>query len=179
MSAQTIRTTERPNESEFADYYAGYIALVPDGDILERLHDQQSELGKTLENVTADESLVLHAPYTWTLRQVMGHMADTERIFGYRANRFLAGDATPLPGFDENQFVAAADFNRIDLRDLVREWQVLREANLMLFRRAKAPEWTFAGNASGFPVTPRALAWMIAGHVEHHLAIIRKRLGHA
>jgi uncharacterized damage-inducible protein DinB len=166
----------RPESDEFAPFYGKYIDLVPHGELLALLRQQVTDMQTVFENVSPEASLKLHAPYTWSLRQVMGHMCDAERIFGYRATRFLVGDATELPGYEENSFVDNAHFNDIDLPALLSEWRALREANLCLFSRANPENGTFVGVASGVGVTPRALAYIIAGHVIHHLTIVRRRL---
>ncbi|MFO0891630.1 MAG: DinB family protein [Isosphaeraceae bacterium] len=168
--------TERPDGSEYAPFYAGYVKLVPEGDILATLEAQLGEMLVLLSSVSESESLVRHAPYTWSVREVVGHMTDAERVFGYRALRFSRSDATPLASFDENAYTQAGCFDRVPLADLVREFEVTRRSNLLLFRHLSPESWSRGGKASDNFVTVRALAHIIVGHARHHTEILRKRL---
>lgn len=166
----------RPDATEYAPHYEKYLAKVTDGDILPAL---ESELAKTmalLRAVPAKEAGVLHPPYTWTVRQVVGHLIDSERVFGYRALRIARGDATPLPGFDENAYAQAADSDRYPLEELASEFESLRRSHLWLFRHLPAEAWTRRGVANNTPVSVRALAYILVGHERHHTAILRQRL---
>jgi hypothetical protein len=169
-------TPTRPAPSEYAPYYAGYVNAVPDGDILTILERQPAELRALLGGLTESEALTLHPPYTWTIKQVVGHLNDGERVFAYRALRFSRGDTTPLPGFDQDPYVAAAPSNRLPLADLLDEFATLRRSTLFLLRPLDAAAWSRAGIASDAPVTVNALAHILAGHVAYHAAIVRKRL---
>jgi hypothetical protein len=167
----------RPEPSEYALHYGNYIRLVPEEDVLEAM---KSELARTLEllrAVSEDESLRRHPPYTWSVRQVVGHLIDSERVFGYRALRFARGDATPLPGFDENAYAAAAGSDRIALADLAEEFEALRRSHLCLFAGLPGDAWDRRGLANQAEVSVRALAYVVVGHERHHMAIVRKRLG--
>jgi DinB superfamily len=168
---------ERPTPSEYAPFYAGYIAAVPDGDILETLGRQISELRQLVAAIPADRETFRYGEGKWSVREVVGHMIDGERVFSYRALRFSRGDQTPLPGFEENQYVAASTFDRRPLSSLVDELVLLRQANLALLRGFAPEDWTRTGTASGKPVSVRALAFIMAGHVRHHLNILRDRYG--
>jgi hypothetical protein len=170
----------RPDPSEYSPYYANYIAHAPDdGDILAILEHQPAELRALLGGLSDAEALAVHPPYTWTIKQVVGHLNDGERVFAYRALRFSRGDATPLPGFDQDPYVAAAPSNRLPLADLLDEFDALRRATLHLLRPLDAAAWSRSGVASDAPVTVKALAYILAGHVNYHAAILRKRLGRA
>jgi hypothetical protein len=167
----------RPGPTEYDPYYGKYIALVPEGDILAALEAQLGETLALLRPVPEDQGGVRHPPYTWSVKEVVGHLTDSERVFGYRALRFARGDATPLPGFDENAYARAADSDRCSLSDLVSEFEAVRRSHLWLFRGLPASAWAQVGEANGSAVSVRALAYIIAGHGRHHTAILRRRLG--
>jgi hypothetical protein len=167
----------RPQAGEYASFYETYVRLVPESDIIETMARQRDETVALFSHVSPETSLVAHAPYTWTLRQVAGHLADGERVFGYRAMRISRGDTTPLAGFDENAYTTAGDFNRIDLTRLTAEFVALRDSNILMFMNLPDKAWCLRGVASGAEVSVQALAYILVGHVAHHLAIARRRLG--
>jgi DinB family protein len=167
----------RPSSSEYAPAYDGYVALVLEDDIVKVLEEQLAELVALLLPVAEEQGNVRHPPYTWSVKEVVGHLTDGERIFGCRALRFARGDAAALPGFDENSYVRAGDFDRCQLADLVEEFALVRRSHLWLFRQVPEAAWTRTGEASGSAVSVRALAYIMAGHVRHHAAILRRRLG--
>jgi uncharacterized damage-inducible protein DinB len=167
--------TDRPADTEYAPFYAGYVALVPEADILAVLGSQVDEFRRLLAAVPAGQESQRYAEGKWTIRQVIGHLVDAERVFGYRAFCFSRGERAALPSFDENQYVDAARSDSVPLRDLVEELAVVREANLAFLRRLDAREWAQIGTASGKPVSVRALAWVMAGHPRHHVRILRER----
>jgi hypothetical protein len=117
-----------------------------------------------------------HPPYTWTVKQVVGHLTDAERVFGHRAFRFARNDPTPLPGFDENTYVTNASFDDSPLDELLTEFEFVRRANLSFFRHLPDEAWLHTGTANGNNVSVRALAFILVGHARHHIAILRKRL---
>lgn len=168
---------ERPTPSEYAPFYAGYIAALADGDILETLERQTSELRQLAASTPADRETFRYGEGKWSVREVFGHLIDGERVFSYRVLRFSRGDETPLPGFDENDYVAASHFDRRPLSDLVDELVLLRQANLRLLRSLAPEDWTRTGTANNHPVSVRALAFIMAGHVRHHLNLLRDRYG--
>lgn len=165
----------RPTPGEYAAFYETYVMLVPEDDILATLQPQLDEMMDLRRSIPEAESLVHHAPYTWSTRQVVGHMTDAERVFGHRALRFARADATPLPGFDETAYVNAAGYDRISLEDLAAEFEAARRSNILLFRNLDDDAWRRAGEANGHRVTVRALAFMIVGHARHHTNILRQR----
>lgn len=169
----------RPAPTEYAPYYGKYLALVPEDDVLAVLAEQLDQTLALLKGVPEEESLVRHPPYTWSIRQVVGHLTDSERIFGYRALRIARGDSTPLPGFDENAYAQAAEFDRIALGDLTAEFEALRRSHLWLFRSFSEAVWGRRGVANNSEVSARALAFIMAGHERHHTAIVRRRLSGA
>lgn len=169
----------RPLASEHAPFYAGYVALVPEVDVMGVLESQAREVDALLRSIPETQAGVLHPPYTWTIKQVIGHLIDGERIFAYRALRIARGDATPLPGFDENAYARSGEFDRLKGAQFADEFAAVRRSTVLLFRHLPDAAWSRAGTANGSPISVRASAFIIAGHVRHHVAIIRKRLGRA
>lgn len=166
----------RPDAHEYAEFYAGYIAKVADGNFFDQLANQVSELEHILRDVSNDRASRIDPPYGWTIKQVISHLIDGEKIFGYRLHRFACGDDQELPGFDENAFVDALEFETVSLNDLVDELITLRQANILFLKRIPPSYWDRKGIASKCSVTVRALSYISVGHIRHHLEIIRKRL---
>lgn len=177
MSQEAIYEIGVPAVGEYPPFMGNYIQLVHESNVLDALEQQSQRFREFIETVPANQLHVLHAPYTWTIAEVLGHCNDTERVFSYRAMRIAAGDKTPLPGFDENMMVAAFDYGVCDLNDLVDEWAHLRRSNIHLFSRLAAKQWKEIGEANGTPCSTRALAYAIIGHLRHHANILQKRLG--
>ncbi len=172
----TSTTTARPDAAEYPAAVKNYIRLVPDGDLRDFLAVQAEEFVTLVGPLDDAQALVKHAPYTWTIKQVVGHMADCERVFGYRAMRLSRHDTTPLPGFDENAYMAAIDFDRLPLGDLLAEFESQRRSNVLLLRHLDAEAWRRVGTINLHPMTVRAVAYVMAGHAAHHLAILHTRL---
>jgi hypothetical protein len=166
-----------PEPDEYAPFYQGYVARVREGDVVAVLAGQPGELARVAAAVPPEGEGHRYAPGKWSVRQVFGHLADAERLFGYRALCIGRGDTTPLPGFDENAYVDAGGFEDRTLAALVAELLAARESNLHLFRSFRAEEWRRRGTANGLGITVRALAWILAGHVRHHLAVLDERYG--
>jgi hypothetical protein len=167
----------RPESTEYAPFYAGYVARVPEGSILEILARQPEEVRRALATVPDERETYRYAPDKWSIREVIGHIGDAERIFGYRALRIGRGDETPLPGFDEKPFVAASGADARPLAGLVDELAAVRAANLIVLRHLPQAAWLNMGTASNNPVSVRAVAYTMAGHVLHHMAVLRERYG--
>lgn len=140
------------------------------------LGDQLYWMCELAGSLSAEQIDQVHKPYAWTVRQVIAHCLDAERVFGYRILRFAAGDETDLPGFDENAYVDAR-FGLGNVSHLITEMGALRQANIMLLRRITPVAWNRGGTVEGNRVTVRALAWMLAGHLQHHFSILEKRCG--
>jgi uncharacterized damage-inducible protein DinB len=164
-----------PAPDESAPFYHGYIARVTSDRIAEQLKGQLSELEQLFAAVTDSGALYRYAPGKWSVKEVLGHLADAERIFGYRMLRISRGDSTPLPGFDENAYVPAGRFDERRLGALVEAFRAVRQATLVLVEGTPAASWTLRGEASGNAVSARALAYIILGHVTHHLGVLRER----
>jgi uncharacterized damage-inducible protein DinB len=166
---------DRPPETEYASFYAGYVALVTEGDILSVLEGQVGEMRRLLGSLPAGRETYRYAEGKWSLREVLGHVVDAERIFGHRAFCLSRGEQAALPSFDQNQYVAAARSDSIALRDLLDELSLVRQSNLAVLRRLDAREWSRVGIASGAAVSVRALAFIMAGHPRHHLKVLQER----
>ena len=167
----------RPQAGEFAPYYQKYVDRVPAGDLLALLARQGEETAALLGKIKEKDAGHRYAPEKWSIREVVGHIADAERVFAYRALRFARGDEAPLQSFDENAFVAGGGFERRTLADLVAELRAVRQATLTLLRSLDDAAWARGGTASGKHVTVRALGHIIAGHEAHHVAILKERYG--
>lgn len=166
---------ERPGRDEYAPFYSDYVARVPAGDLVAILAAQISDTRALLEHVAPGREDERYAPGKWSIKEVVGHLADVERVLNYRALRIGRGDTTELPGFDEDAYVATADFGRRTLDDLVADLEVARQASVALFRGFGPEAWTRRGTANGQTVSVRALACIIAGHELHHRVILRER----
>ena len=166
----------RPEPDEYAPYYGRYIERVRSGDIALTLEDCARETAALLRSEMA-RNLADHryAEGKWSVKEVIGHLTDAERIFAYRMLRFGRGDATELPGFDENAYVPAGDFGARSLEELLEEFLAVRNATLSLVRSMPERAWTRRGVASNFVMSVRALAHVIAGHELHHRAILEQR----
>ncbi len=173
----TIDFAGRPEPGEFGDFHAGYIAAVPDGDIRQTLARESGLAADFYAAVPEARSGYAYAPGKWTIREVVAHLADSERVFAYRALRFGRGDRTPLPGFDQELWVPHCHAGTRSWAELLADFAVVREASLHLFRSFAPEDWARRGEASGIEVSVRALAWVVAGHELHHRRILIERYG--
>jgi hypothetical protein len=167
-------TSERPRAGEHAPYYSRYIDLVPPGDVIAQLRSQLDATLATLRAVSAENSLRRYQAGKWSLREVIGHLGDTERIMAYRALRFARNDRTPLPGFEQDDYIVPGHFDQREWSGLLAEFEAVRHSTVALLTGLDPDAWTRSGEASGQEVTVRALAWVIAGHELHHMAIVRE-----
>ncbi len=171
----TAPTIPRPKADEHSPYYSKYIDRVPEGDLVSLLRDQIVETVTLLRSVTPDREEYAYAPGKWTIKEVVGHIMDVERVMGYRALWFARSDVSPLPGFDENAWVPAANFGARRLADLTEELQIVRASTVYFAKGLDADVLARRGVANGQPVSVRALLYIIAGHERHHLALLRER----
>ena len=167
----------RPEAGEYAPYYQTYIDRVPAGDVIALLARQMDDTAALLATVKETDAGHRYAPGKWSIREVVGHISDAERVFAYRALRFARGDEAPLQKFDENLYVTGGGFDRRTLADLVAELRAVRQATLALVRGLDAAAVGRWGTASGHRVTVRALLHIIAGHEAHHVRILKERYG--
>jgi DinB family protein len=172
MSYQAIQP---PAAAEFNPFYATYIDPVAKENVLEGLEWQARSTAQLLAGISETQAAHRYAPGKWSLKEVIGHVTDAERIFAYRALRIARGDTTPLAGFDENAYVAAAGFDRRSLTQLAADLASIRVATLGLFGGLTAEELARGGTASGHPVSVRALAFIILGHERHHVNVLKSR----
>lgn len=169
-------TLARPAPDEFAPYYGRYVVRVPEeADPLVLLDSQRETVRALLGGLADSEAGFRYAEGKWSVREVVGHLADAERAFAYRALRFARRDPTPLPGFDEGPWAAASNADDRPLPELLDEFDSVRAATTTLFRSFPAEAFSRVGQASGHDVSVRALLFILLGHVEHHLAILRDR----
>ena len=171
----TEMTISRPDETEYLPYYDRYISLVPEGNILSLLEEQFEETLAFLRRIPEAQAGFRYAPDKWSVRQLLGHVIDGERIFAYRALRFARHDETPLPGFEQDDYVRHASFDDYPLAELIEEWASVRRSTLFLFKHLSGEAWSRRGLASESEVSVRALAYIIAGHERHHRQILRDR----
>jgi hypothetical protein len=169
----------QPATEESAPFYHGYIAEVRGGNIAEQMTAQLEELEHLFSPVNDRTVPGPYAPGKWSVKEVLGHLADTERIFAYRLLRIARGDATPLAFFDENAYVPAGRFDQRPLESLLAELRAVRQSTLALVEGIPADCWMARGQASGKLISARALAYIILGHAAHHLRVLRERYGMA
>ena len=167
----------RPDESDYPEYFRKYVSLVPEDDVLAALEPQVGLIDGLPARVGAAKETFAYAPGKWSVREMLGHINDGERVFAYRALTFSRFNAISLPGFDEETWTPHGHFASVPLRELADEFVALRRANLQMFRRLEAPQWNAGGQGDNKPITVRALAYVMAGHVRHHLGILRDRYG--
>lgn len=173
----TTFSIQRPAAGEYNPYYQKYVDLVPEGDLLETLQRQGGETVTLLRGIGDERSTHAYAPGKWTIREVVGHLTDAERVFTYRALTFARGDGSALPSFDENAWAAASNATHRGIDDHIDDFIAVRAATLALFRGFTPADVARAGVASGNRVTVRALAWITAGHERHHMDVLRDRYG--
>lgn len=165
----------KPEENEYAAFYAGYVQRVPAGsDIITLMSAQPGELTAKLNSVSEEKAMERPEAGEWNIKEVMGHICDTERIFAYRALRIARGDATPLAGFDQNTYVNGTQFDRRSLTDLIAEFEAQRKANVLCFKALTDEESKRMGTASDVPITTRALLYCMVGHVMHHIESLKQ-----
>jgi hypothetical protein len=164
----------KPAPGEFAPYFGLYIGMVPETDLEGFLSQQQIKFANELGLISEAQSAYRYAPGKWSLKQTLGHICDTERVFAYRLLRIARGDGTPLPGFEQNDYAATAASDAVSWVELTGEFFVVRAATVALLRHLPPDSWTRMGEAGGHPTSVRALAYMLAGHVEHHRELLRQ-----
>jgi DinB family protein len=167
----------RPLESEYAPFYRGYVAQIGEQEILPVLRSQLDHLDVLLGQVTPERETYAYAEAKWSIRELAGHLIDAERVFGYRSFCIARGETRNLPGFDEKEYMLSAPYNQIDLEDLLSELRLVRLANIAMLRNLDDQAWMRVGTANDAQVSVRALAFIMAGHVRHHMGVLRERYG--
>lgn len=166
---------QRPEKNEYAEFYAGYVSLARETDVVSALQNQSDELRNLFAGISAEKEDFRYAEDKWSIKELLGHIIDGERVFSYRALRISRGDQTPLAGFEENSYVAGSNFAGSNFADLIEEFSLLRAANVLLFKNLTDEAWLRTGTASDATVSVRALAFIMVGHVRHHASILRER----
>jgi len=176
MSATaTPESIARPNSSEHHEYYSRYISKVPDGDLITLLQGQARETDALLRGLSEERANYAYAPGKWTIKEVVGHISDAERVFAYRALTVARNDKTPLPSFDENAWARESNASSRSLADLLDEFQAVRAATIQFARGMDPEHGARIGTASGNPISPRALLYIAAGHERHHVDLLKER----
>ena len=165
-----------PSEDEYHSFFGGYVSRVKDvADPVGELTAQRQRVRALFEGITEERASYRYAPGKWSIKGLLGHLTDAERIFAYRVLRIARGDETPLAGWDENDYARRAAFDDRTLTDLLDDWTAVRDSTIALVKGLPEDAWTRRGVANNSPVTTRALLYIILGHVEHHVAVLRER----
>lgn len=164
-----------PDPSEYAPYYGRYIALVRGADVVDALEEQPRETLAVLSTLSEEQGDFRYAPEKWSVKEMLGHVIDAERVFSYRALCFARNDQTPLASFDQDDYVRNSNSADARLADLIDEFVSVRRATVWLFRGLSQDAWMRRGVANGDPVSVRAIAYIIAGHEVHHRRILREK----
>jgi hypothetical protein len=165
----------RPDPDEYNEYFRRYVSCVPDEDLMAFLTRQAAHVEARLALVPADRESFRYEPGKWSIREVIGHVTDTERVFSFRLLHFARRDPATLPGMDQDVFMAGSRFDERPLDSITAEFVAVRAATIALVASLKPEDADRVGVASGFPFTVRALAWIIAGHAQHHLNVLAER----
>jgi len=168
-------TQKRPQKGDYAEYFEKYVALVPGGDFLELLKEQKKDLLGLLSPLTDEQGDFRYAPEKWSIKEVIGHINDAERIFSYRLLRIARGDQTPLPSFEQDSYIKTGNFGARTLKDLLEEFSLIRESTIALVLSMDDAAWLRRGVASQREITATAMAFIIAGHVRHHRNLLEER----
>jgi DinB superfamily len=168
-------TVGKPDKTEYLPYYEGYISLISDSDILTALSEQVNETLGLLRTIPESDAGFRYAPDKWSIKELVGHMIDGERIFAYRALRFARNDQTPVPGYEQDDYIRNGSFDNYPLAELAAEFEAVRRSTLFLFKHMDSEAWKRRGLANDSEVSVRALAYIIAGHELHHMGVLRDR----
>ncbi|MFC2133064.1 DinB family protein [Bacteroidota bacterium] len=165
----------RPKSNEYKEYFERYISLVPEGNILTLMQEQLQEFLKFFEKINEEKSGYSYKDGKWSIKEVLGHMIDTEHIMACRALRIARNDKSSLPGFDENEFVDNAYFDKLSIASLIVLFELTRKMTIALFKSFNSGQASAIGTADDYPISVRSIAYIIVGHVTHHLKVINDR----
>lgn len=174
-STKNQKMNQKPNANEYAAFYHTYVGKVADGEILALLLEQTASTLAILKGISEEKGLYRYAEGKWSIKELLNHIIDAERVFAYRALRVGRGDKTPLPGFDQDEYVAAFDADARSMADLVAEFEAVRAATVTLFQSFTDEALMRLGTASGHPISVRALGFIIMGHELHHVKVLKER----
>ena len=166
---------QRPQPNECAEYYNGYIREAPEGDIIEILKRQLEETKNLLATVSEKQADYRYAPGKWSIKEVLAHLLDAERVFGFRAFWFARNNSSSLPSMEQDDFIKFGKFDRRSLKDLLAEFEFVRQSHIILFRSCDEEVLNRRGVASGCEFTVRTFPFIIAGHERHHLEVLREK----
>lgn len=170
-----MKNAGRPQPGEFASFYQSYIDNVPEEDVVAALEAQARETAALLGGLSEEQASSRYAPGKWSIKQLVGHVIDGERVFAYRALAFARGETQPLPGFDQDPYVANGGADERSISDLAEELATVRRANVIMFRAFSEEAWLRTGTASDNRISVRALVYGILGHERHHVRILREK----
>jgi hypothetical protein len=170
-------TTLRPQSDEHDPYYCRYISLVPEGDILATLRSQIADTQALLKKTGEERGNFRYAPGKWSVKEVVGHLSDAERVFGYRALRIARNDQTPIEGFEQDDYIRFGPFAHRSLAELLEEYTTVRQSSLCLFNQLDQEAWSRRGTANKATISVRAIAFVLAGHELHHRRILKDKYG--
>jgi len=165
----------RPEKTEYDAYYEGYVSRVPEDDILAVLAQQPEELKDRFSTIDEERGTYAYADGKWSIKQVLGHVIDAERVFMYRLYRISRADQTPIEGFEQDTYIQHGRANERSYADMLDEFALLRRANLYLIRHFNDEDWRRFGTANNLRISVRALVYIMAGHVRHHLEVLKER----
>lgn len=166
---------QRPDPTEYDPYYEKYVGLVPENEIIGSLERQPDELTGLLSGLPEEKGTYAYSDGKWTIKQVLSHIIDGERIFAYRVFRIARGDKTPIEGFEQDGYIENSHANRRSFSDLLNEFRRLREANVQFFKNLEEGDWIRTGIANNVGISVRSLAWIMVGHIRHHSIILGSR----
>jgi hypothetical protein len=165
----------RPETNEFAPYYNNYVSVVEDDNVLAMLDEQSAELRAIFLQVPEEKGAFAYEPGKWTIKEVLSHLIDGERMFAYRVLRISRGDETPIEGFEQDDYIENSNANNRPFAELLEEFDLQRRSNMILLNNISEADSKRTGTASGKPISVRALAYIMAGHVRHHVNILKDR----
>jgi hypothetical protein len=169
--------SQRPSPKEYAEYYKQYISLVPKGNIIDILEDQQKSLMGFFSSIDEEKANYRYAENKWSVKEVLGHIIDGERIFAYRALRLSRGDSKPLMSFEQNSFITNSNYGNTQFEKIVDEFFLLRASNILMFRNFSNEMWLRRGTVDDKNISVRAIAYLMAGHTEHHINVLQELYG--
>jgi len=175
ISSGKILAMNGPEKTEYDPYYAHYVSLVADRDIIDTLASQPTRLRDLFTAIPEENGGFRYAEGKWSMKEVLGHLIDGERMFAYRLFRISRGDETPIEGFEQDGYIENAHTDDRSFSDLLEEFSLLRRANMMLFNNLKDDAWMRVGTANNAKVSVRALFYIMAGHIEHHLGVLKEK----